>query len=126
EPDLAESWSTSEDGLTWTFNLRKDVKFHDGTPFNAEAAKFNLDRIRDPQLGSPNRSYYSALESVTAPSEYVLQIKTKYPSPTLLEVLAEEWSAISSPTAVQEKGRAYGRNPVGTGPYVFESWVPNE
>jgi len=126
EPDLAESWTTSEDGNTWTFQLRKGVKFHDGSPLNAEAVKFNLDRIREPELGSPNRSYYGAIESVSAPSEYVLEIRTKHPSPTLLEILAEEWSAISSPTAISKRGRAYGRNPVGTGPYVFESWVPNE
>ncbi len=126
EPDLAQSWTTSSDGNTWTFQLRQDVKFHDGTPFNAEAAKFNLDRIRTPELGSSNRSYYGAIESIATPSEYVLEIKTKHPSPTLLEILAEEWSAISSPTAIEKRGRAYGRNPVGTGPYVFESWVPNE
>lgn len=125
-PDLAESWSTSADGKTWTFNLRKNVTFQDGTPFNAGAVKFNLDRIRDPKLGSPNRSYYADIESVTTPSERVLQITTKHPSPTLLEMLAEQWSAISSPTAIQKFGRTYGHHPVGTGPYEFDSWVPND
>jgi ABC-type transport system substrate-binding protein len=125
-PDLAESWSTSPDGKTWTFNLRKNVKFQDGTPFNAQAVKFNLDRIRDPKLGSPNRSYYGSIESVVATAPLVVTITTRQPSPTLLEVLASEWSAISSPSAVQKYGRAYGHHPVGTGPYEFVSWIPND
>lgn len=125
-PDLAESWETSADGKTWTFNLRKGVKFHDGTPFDAAAAKFNLDRIRNPELGSPNRSYYAIIDKVEATSPYVLTITTTRRTPTLIEILAEEWSSVSSPTAIQRSGRAYGRNPVGTGPYVFKSWVPNE
>lgn len=125
-PDLAESWSTSADGKSWLFNLRTNVKFQDGTIFNAAAVKFNLDRIRNPKLGSPNRSYFADIESVTAPSEFVLEIKTKRPSPVLLETLAQSWAAMSSPTAIQKYGRAYGHHPVGTGPYEFESWIPND
>jgi ABC-type transport system substrate-binding protein len=125
-PDLAESWSVSPDGKLWTFKLRQGVKFHDGTPFDAAAVKFNLDRLRSAELGSPNRAYYAAVEAVEAPSPDVVTIATKEPSPTLLEILTEEWSSISSPTAIKKSGRAYGRNPVGTGPYKFKSWVPNE
>jgi ABC-type transport system substrate-binding protein len=125
-PDLAESWTLSADGKTWTFKLRRNVKFHDGTPFNAAAVKVSLDRIRDPALGSPNRSYYALIDSIATPADDVVVIATSQPMPTLLEVLAEEWSSINSPTALQKSGRAYGRNPVGTGPYVFKSWVQNE
>jgi ABC-type transport system substrate-binding protein len=125
-PDLAESWTNSADGKTWTFKLRHNVKFHDGTPFNAAAVKVSLDRIRDAALGSPNRSYYALIESIATPADDVVVITTSQPMPTLLEVLAEEWSSISSPTALQKSGRAYGRNPVGTGPYVFKSWVQGE
>ncbi|MEJ5126556.1 glutathione ABC transporter substrate-binding protein [Comamonas sp. MYb21] len=125
-PELAESWSVSPDGKVWTFNLRKDVKFHDGTPFDAAAVKFNLDRLRSAELASPNRSYYAAIDAVETPSAYVVTITTKEPSPTLLEVLAGNWSFISSPAAIEKRGRAYGRNPVGTGPYMFKDWVPNE
>lgn len=125
-PDLAQSWSRSPDSRTWTFNLRSNVTFQDGTAFDAQAVKFNLDRIRDPKLGSPNRSYYAAIESVTTPSNLVVQITTKHPSPTLLEILAEQWSAISSPAAIRKYGRAYGHHPVGTGPYEFVSWVPSD
>ena len=55
QPVLAESWSVSEDKLTWTFKLRKGVAFHDGTPFNAEAVKYTFDRIKDPAIGSPRK-----------------------------------------------------------------------
>lgn len=125
-PDLAESWTVSADGKLWIFKLRKGVKFHDGTPLDAAAVKFNLDRLRSPVLGSPNRSYYAAIETVEALSTYVVTIATKEPSPTLLEILTEEWASISSPTAIEKSGRTYGRNPVGTGPYIFKSWIPNE
>ena len=125
-PDLAASWTTSPDGLVWTFNLRPNVKFQDGTPLDAEAIKFNLDRIRDPKLGSPNRSYYGDIQSVQAVSELVVQITTSHPSPTLLEILADGWSAISSPTAIKKYGRGYGHHPVGTGPYKFTRWMLND
>jgi ABC-type transport system substrate-binding protein len=125
-PDLAESWTLADDKKTWTFKLRRNVKFHDGTPFNSAAVKVSLDRIRDAALGSPNRSYYALIESIATPADDVVVITTSQPMPTLLEVLAEEWSSINSPTAIAKSGRAYGRNPVGTGPYVFKSWVQGE
>lgn len=123
-PDLAESWSKSEDGLKWTFKLRSNVKFHDGTPFDAEAVKFNLERILDPALGSPNRSLFASISKVIAADSQTVEIETKEPSPILLEILAEEYSSISSPTAVRKAGRAYSRNPVGTGPYILSEWIP--
>lgn len=125
-PELAETWTVSPDGKVWTFNLRKGVKFHDGTAFDSAAVKVNLDRLRSAELGSPNRSYFAAIEKVEAPSPFVVTIATKEPAPTLIEVLAEDWSYISSPAAIEKYGRAYGRNPVGTGPYTLKSWVLNE
>ncbi|MCS4246179.1 ABC transporter substrate-binding protein [Pseudomonas sp. BIGb0164] len=125
-PDLAQSWSRTEDGKQWTFVLRQGVKFHDGTDFNALAVKFNLDRIRDPKLGSPHRSYYADIVAVDAVAPYELRITTQHPSPTMLELLAKQSSSISSPAAVAKYGRAYGHHPVGTGPYVFDSWIPND
>ncbi len=123
-PDLAESWSKSEDGLRWTFKLRRGVKFHDSTPFDAEAVKFNLERILDPTLGSPNRSLFSSISQVNVLDPNTVEIVTKEPSPTLLEILAEEYASINSPTAVKKSGRSYSRNPVGTGPYMISEWVP--
>lgn len=125
-PDLAESWTKSDDGLKWTFKLRKDVKFQDGTPFDAEAVKFNLDRIVDPALGSPNRSLYKDISQVTVIDANTVEVATKEPSPTLLEILAEPYSSMSSPTAVKKHGRAYSLNPVGTGPYVLSEWLQGQ
>lgn len=125
-PDLAESWSKSDDGLKWTFKLRRNVKFHDGTPFDADAVKFNLDRIADAELGSPNRSLFASITKVTAVDPLTVEIETKEPSPILLEILAEEYSSISSPTAIRKAGRAYSRNPVGTGPYMLSEWIPSQ
>ncbi|WP_297844222.1 ABC transporter substrate-binding protein [Pseudomonas sp.] len=125
-PDLAESWSRTEDGKQWTFVLKQGVKFHDGTDFSAEAVKFNLDRIRDPKLGSPHRSYYADILSVEVVSPYQVRITTKNPAPTMLELLAKESSSMNSPAAIVKYGRAYGHHPAGTGPYVFDSWIPND
>ena len=110
-PWLAESWTTARDGKSVTFKLRRDVKFHDGTPFNANAAKVSLDRIRDAALGSPNRSHYAPIESVTTPSDDTLVINTSQPMPVLLEVLAEPWSSISSPAALAKYGKEIGFHP---------------
>lgn len=125
-PDLAESWTKSDDGLKWTFNLRQDVKFHDGTTFDAEAVKFNIDRILDPALGSPNRSLFTSISEVNVIDPFTVEIVTKEPSPILLEILADEYSSINSPTAVKESGRAYSRKPVGTGPYIVREFIPGE
>jgi ABC-type transport system substrate-binding protein len=125
-PDLAESWTKSEDGLKWTFKLRPGVKFHDGTPFDAEAVKFNIERILDPALGSPNRSLFTGVSKVTVLDPHTVVIETKEPSPILLDTLADEYSAMNSPTAVKEFGRAYSRKPVGTGPYVLSEWTPGQ
>lgn len=125
-PDLAESWTKSDDGHKWTFKLRQGVKFHDGTPFDAEAVKFNIERILDPALGSPNRSLFNGISKVTVIDPQTVEIETKEPSPILLETLADEYSAMNSPTAVKEAGRAYSRRPVGTGPYVLSEWIPGQ
>ncbi len=125
-PGLAESWTLSSDKLKWTFKLRRGVTFHDGTPFNAEAVKFNLDRLVDPQLGSPNRSMYGSIAKVTVVDDSTVVIETKEPSPALLESLADSPASMNSPTAVRTFGRNYSRNPVGTGPYMLKEWIPGQ
>ncbi len=106
-PDLAESWESSEDGRTWTFKLREDVTFSDGSPFNAEAVKFSLDRIADPALGSANASQLADIESVDVVDEYTVAISTQAPSPTLLERLTESYASMHSPSAVEASGGTY-------------------
>lgn len=126
EPLLAESWEPSDDNLTWTFNLRKDVKFHDGTPFNAEAVKKSLDRLLDPENSLPRRSNVTAVESVSVVDEFVVAIKTKEPFGPLLNHLALDSTSIISPAALDQHGKEIGWNPVGTGAFKYESHVAEQ
>ncbi len=126
EGDLAESWQISPDGLAWTFKLKSGITFHDGTPFNAEGVKFNLDRLRDPKFGSPSRSVFAPISTVEVVDENTVTLKTETPYASLLEGLAEFSASMNSPAAVTRWGRDYGRNPVGTGPYALGDWSPGE
>ncbi|MFN8525884.1 MAG: ABC transporter substrate-binding protein [Chloroflexota bacterium] len=125
-PELARSWQVSADALTWTFALAPNVKFHDGTPFNAQAAKFNLDRLLNPQTGSALRQQLADIQEVQAADELTLKIVLKKPFTPLLAWLTEGPGFMSSPTAVQKWGQDYGQHPVGTGPFEFVEWVKGD
>ncbi len=133
EPALAESWTTSADKLTWTFKLRKGVLFHDQTPFNAEAVKFNYDRQKDEK--NPWRFtgkfeywhlFFTNVKSIDAPDEYTVVFNLTRPDATFQANLAMFSMGIASPTAIKKYGADYFKNPVGTGPYYLEKWVRNE
>lgn len=126
EPSLAESWTVSDDGLTYTFKLRKGVKFHDGTDFNAEAVKFNFDRQRA-EVAVPKMSYAPlVLGDVTETKvldDYTVQLKLKQPNTAFLRNMAMAFSApIASPKALKEHNNDLMENPCGTGPYKLRSW----
>ncbi|MFC7844644.1 ABC transporter substrate-binding protein [Streptomyces sp. NPDC057382] len=120
EPALAESWK--ESGRTITFKLRKGVKFHDGTPFDAEAVVFNLRRVMDPATKSTKAAALSKISDVKAVDAATVQITLKDQDPLLLINLAHEAGMMASPTAVKKGGAGYGRKPVGTGAFTFETW----
>jgi len=129
QPKLALSWSASEDFKTWTFKLRPGVKFHDGTPFNAEAAKANFDRQKDPANKCRCAFYISNINNVQAPDELTLVYHLNDPSvnfPALVSSYANQNAAVHSPTAWKVKGDDYNRNPVGTGPFVLKSWTAGD
>ncbi len=124
-PMLAESWTFSEDGKSITFELRQNVVFHDGTPFDADAVKYNFDRVIDPEVGARARQFVGNLESTDVIDEYTVRVHMKEPSGGFLAVLAIEPGSILSPTAIEERGESFHRQPVGTGPFVLRSWTSN-
>lgn len=121
-PLLAESLPEfSEDGLTATIKLREGIKFHDGTPFNAEAVKYTFELIKDPDFGSARASIATSIDSIECPDEYTVVFHLNYEDGVLLAKLAHTNSAIVSPTAQQKQDLMV--DPVGTGPYKYVSHV---
>lgn len=119
-PHLAESFRTIDD-RTWEFKLRKDVKFHNGEPFNADAAKFSLERVLNPDQKSPQRGNISAIEKVDKVDDYTIRITTKAPYPILHERLT--YLSMVPPKYLKDVGdQQFGIKPIGTGPFRFERW----
>ena len=131
EPALAESWTISNDGTVYTFKLRDGVTFHDGTPFNAEAVKYNFDRMLDenhPQHDTgpfPLAFFFSAVETIDVVDDLTVKFTLNAPYAPFLSNLAYPTGLIVSPEAVKEFGADYGRHPVGTGPFKFAEWESN-
>ncbi|MGR3757535.1 MAG: ABC transporter substrate-binding protein [Tranquillimonas sp.] len=132
EPALATDWEISEDGTEYTFTLRDGVKFHDGSPFDAEAVKFNFDRMLDeshPYYDTgpfPLSFFFSAIEEVEVVDPMTVKFVLNEPYAPFLSNLAYPTGLIVSPAAVEEHGSEFGRNPSGTGPFEFAEWRPNE
>lgn len=120
-PALAESWENVDD-TTWTLNLRENVKFHDGTKFDAEVAKFNIERANS---DDSNKADLQSIESVEVVDEYTIQLNLNEPNSGLLQAFMTAAGMMVSPTALEEHGEDYTMNPVGTGPYLIESRVPD-
>jgi peptide/nickel transport system substrate-binding protein len=131
EPALATSWKISDDGKVYTFTLRKGVKFHDGTAFNAQAVKFNFDRMLDdkhPQHNTgpfPLAFFFKSIVETRVIDDYTVQFKLDKPYAPLLSNLAYPTGLMVSPTAVKKYGKDFGRHPVGTGPFKFARWESN-
>ena len=132
EPALAESWEISEDGTVYTFRLRDGVTFHDGSAFNAEAVKFNFDRMLDEghpfhDTGPfPLAFFFSSVRQVDVIDDLTVRFTLDAPYAPFLSNLAYPTGLIVSPAAVREHGRDFGRNPSGTGPFRFVEWNYNE
>ena len=114
---LATSWEISTDPHAITFRLRQGVTFHDGTPFDAEAVKFNVERILDPTTKATPRASMTVIESVDVVDEYVVRFNLKRPWGAGLSMLADRGGVMNSPDAVRALGADYGWNPSGTGPF---------
>ncbi|MBT53723.1 MAG: ABC transporter substrate-binding protein [Mameliella sp.] len=132
EPALATDWTISEDGTEYTFTLRDGVKFHDGSDFNAEAVKFNFERMLNEDhpyhdTGPfPLSFFFSAVETVEAVDETTVKFTLNSPYAPFLSNLAYPTGLLVSPAAVEEHGAEFGRNPSGTGAFKFAEWRSNE
>ena len=127
-PQLAKSWEVLDEGRMYVFHLEQGVTFHDGTPFDAQVAKWNFERILDPEVKAWVRPYYTEVESVDAADTSTLVVRMKEPSGALPMALAGYFHGIPmiSPSAFAKYGKDWMRHPTGTGPYIFKEWSPGE
>jgi len=121
-PGLAASWDVSADATSYTFKLRKDVKFHDGTPFNAQAVKFTFDHIVDPNTKSKSAAgSLGPYQETQVVDNYTAKVIFKSANAAFMNEVAG--FAMVSPAAVQKFGADFGHNPVGTGPFKFKEYI---
>jgi peptide/nickel transport system substrate-binding protein len=125
-PDLAESWEIQEQGKAYLFQLRRGVKFHDGTDFDAAAVKWNLDRIIADEK-APAHRFFANVDTSAVLDAHTLKITMRYPTMTLMPALATNGTGlhIISPTSEKNWGKDVLRHPSGTGPFRFVTWEQN-
>jgi peptide/nickel transport system substrate-binding protein len=126
-PGLAESWEVSSDVTEYIFHLRKNVKFHDKTPFNAHAVKFSLDRLADPATRSvAARGALGPYDSCQVIDDYTVKVKFKMPFAGFLNMCCSVLVNILSPAAVEKYGDQYQFHITGTGPFMLKEYVADD
>jgi glutathione transport system substrate-binding protein len=121
---LAESWQPSADAKEFTFKLKKGVKFHDGTPFNADAVKQTFDRVLANDAKLKRHGYFGAvIDHAEVVDDGTVKLVTKQPFAALVATIAHPAGGIPSPAAFNKYGQDFGIHPVGTGPFKFTDWA---
>jgi peptide/nickel transport system substrate-binding protein len=126
QPGLATAWTVSEDRRAYRFELRRDVTFHDGTPFDANAVKLVFDRITNPEWRSLQAGAIGPYESSTVIDSHTIEIKFRRAWTAFLANLSSVALSPVSPEAIKRHGPQVAQNPVGTGPFIFERWQGND
>jgi peptide/nickel transport system substrate-binding protein len=123
--DLAESWTVAKDGLTYTFKIRQNVKFHDGSTLTSADIKASYDRIRDPQGGAKSlrKAAYDDITSIDTPDAQTVVVKLKKPNASMLANFASPWDCIYSAAKLKQDPKWPERNIMGTGPFTFVEHV---
>ncbi len=139
-PGLAESYSVSPDGLTYTFKLRAGVKFHNGRPLTAEDVRYSIDRVVDPKTRSPGQEFFASIvgfnERVKGTADHVaglraiddrtLEVKLSHPDASFLHIMAMNFSYPVPREEVEKPGADFGKHPVGTGAFKVADWKPGQ
>ena len=123
--DLAESWTISRDGLTYTFKVRRGVKFHDGSALTSRDVKATYDKIVNPPSGvtSARKGQYTAIEAIEASDPQTIVFRLKHPSAGFLASLASPWNFVYKADILAKDPRWYETNIMGTGPFTFVEHV---
>ncbi len=136
KPDLAESFKISPDGKTYTFKIRKDVKFHNGRKLTAEDIKYSIERAVNPKTESPGQGFFhsikgyddmvagkaTTLSGMTVVDPYTLKIELSHPDATFLHVMAINFAFAVPKEEVEKWGQDFGKHPVGTGAFMLKEW----
>ncbi|MCT4619906.1 MAG: glutathione ABC transporter substrate-binding protein [Marinisporobacter sp.] len=125
-PVLAESYESNKEATEFTFKLHEGIKFHDGTDFNAEAVKVNVDRLANPENKLKRHSLFEVVDRTEVVDAYTVKVVLKESFGAMINTFAHPAAMIHSPAALEKYGKEVSRNPVGTGPFVFNEWVPGD
>jgi peptide/nickel transport system substrate-binding protein len=125
-PDLAEKWEIAPDSKTYTFTLRRGVKFHNGRELTSADVKYSLERILDPQTASQGAGLLSSIAGVETPDPYTARLVLKNPDSAILASLASNWSGIVAKEDVEKAGGMLDKAAGGSGPFMLEEWIPNQ
>ena len=140
EPDLAESYTVSDDGLTYTFKLREGLKFHNGRAVTSADVKYSLERATNPSTQSPGGGYFSMikgyddiaggkateLSGIATPDDRTVVVTLTRPDATFLHLMAINFGFVVPKEEIEKAGADWGKQPIGTGAFKFVEWVPGQ